>query len=202
MYDVLVIGGGPAGMTAAIYLKRANLNVAFIEKGAPGGKMTETYLIENYPGFPSINGADLALAMYQQTLNLNIPHLYGEVKSVEKTPEGFTVKTEFEEFQAQKIIVATGTVSRKLHIPGEDQFLGKGISFCAVCDGSLYKDKTVAVIGGGNSAFRKHYLPPIHVHIIVRSSRSGGRILNQSRSRSNITIHKENETLAFWEMPF
>ncbi|HOE77220.1 MAG TPA: thioredoxin-disulfide reductase [Bacilli bacterium] len=202
MYDVLVIGGGPAGMTAAIYLKRANLNVAFIEKGAPGGKMTETYLIENYPGFPSINGADLALAMYQQTLNLNIPHLYGEVKSVEKTPEGFTVKTEFEEFQAQKIIVATGTVSRKLHIPGEDQFLGKGISFCAVCDGSLYKDKTVAVIGGGNSAFEESiYLSRLvqHVHIIVRSSRFRAEeaLIKKVEAVPNITIHKENETLAF-----
>ena len=140
MYDALVIGGGPAGMTAAIYLKRANLNVALIEKGAPGGKMTETYLIENYPGFPLINGADLALAMYQQIVNLNIPHLYGEVKAVEKNKDGFIVKTDYEEHPAAKVIVATGTVSRNFISRG-NEYLGKGISFCAVCDDRFTKTK-------------------------------------------------------------
>lgn len=202
MYDALVIGGGPAGMTAAIYLKRANLNVALIEKGAPGGKMTETYLIENYPGFPLINGADLALAMYQQIVNLNIPHLYGEVKAVEKNKDGFIVKTDYEEHPAAKVIVATGTVSRKLHIPGENEYLGKGISFCAVCDGSLYKDKVVAVIGGGNSAFEESiYLSRLvkHVHIIVRSSRYRAEeaLIKKVEALPNVTTHKENETIAF-----
>lgn len=202
MYDALVIGGGPAGMTAAIYLKRANLNVALIEKGAPGGKMTETYLIENYPGFPLINGADLALAMYQQIVNLNIPHLYGEVKAVEKNKDGFIVKTDYEEHPAAKVIVATGTVSRKLHIPGENEYLGKGISFCVVCDGSLYKDKVVAVIGGGNSAFEESiYLSRLvkHVHIIVRSSRYRAEeaLIKKVEALPNVTIHKENETIAF-----
>ena len=130
-YDVIIVGAGPAGMTAAIYAARADMNVLLLDKLAPGGQIINTNEIQNYPGVGTINGAELAYQMFEHTQQFdNIAFDYGTVKS----------------------ILATGTRPRCLDIPGEDKFRGNGISWCAICDGAQYRDRDVVVIGGGNSA--------------------------------------------------
>jgi thioredoxin reductase (NADPH) len=156
IYDTLIIGAGPAGMTAAIYASRGNLKVGIIERNVPGGQIVYTQAIENYPGFKTINGVDLAMAIYEQTMEKNVDFLYEDVTSLIKNDDGlFSLKTSENEHQAKTVIVATGQANRKLSVPGEDRLIGKGISFCALCDGALYKDKDVLVVGGGNSAFEE-----------------------------------------------
>ena len=152
IYDLIIIGAGPAGLNAAIYACRAGLKVAVIEQDAPGGKMVKTEKIENYIGVPAINGAELGLTMFNQATSFGAEYLYGSVQSIEK---GFKVICDSGEYEAKRIIVATGTKERKLGIPGEEKFYGRGVSYCAVCDGALYKDQDMAVIGGGNSALQE-----------------------------------------------
>ncbi|WP_374696484.1 NAD(P)/FAD-dependent oxidoreductase [Spiroplasma endosymbiont of Polydrusus formosus] len=156
IYDILVIGAGPSGMTAAIYGARAMAKIAMIEKGAPGGKVTKTSEIENYPGFESIQGYDLAIKMFQQTQKFKIPYLADCVMNITKIDNLFKLKLfSKKEVLAKAVIVATGTVERKLCVPGELELEGRGVSYCAVCDGSLYKRKGVVVVGGGYAAFEE-----------------------------------------------
>lgn len=154
-YDVIIIGAGPAGMTAAVYATRAGLKTAMLEKAAPGGKMIKTFEIENWPGIKSINGADLAFQMFDHSTHFGAEYLYGDVKKIIDGNDYKTVITEDETYQTRTIIVATGTQERLLRIPGETEYSGKGVSYCAVCDGAFYKDKVVTVIGGGNSALEE-----------------------------------------------
>ena len=154
-YDVIIVGAGPAGMTAAIYAARADMNVLLLDKLAPGGQIINTNEIENYPGVGTINGAELAYQMFEHTQQFdNIAFDYGTVKSI--TDEGKVKRVLCEEddkeFTAKAIILANGTRPRCLDIPGEDKFRGNGISWCAICDGAQYRDRDVVVIGGGNSA--------------------------------------------------
>lgn len=154
-YDVIIVGAGPAGMTAAIYAARADMNVLLLDKLAPGGQIINTNEIQNYPGVGTINGAELAYQMFEHTQQFdNIAFDYGTVKSI--TDEGKVKRVLCEEddkeFTAKAIILATGTRPRCLDIPGEDKFRGNGISWCAICDGAQYRDRDVVVIGGGNSA--------------------------------------------------
>ena len=152
-YDVMIIGGGPAGLTAAVYASRAGLKTAILERGVPGGKMTETYEIENYPGFTSVNGADLAAQMFEHATKFGAEYLYGDVAKLENDGDvKKAILADGTEYLAKAVIIATGTIERKLGVPGEKEYAGRGVSYCAVCDGAFFRNKTVTVIGGGNSA--------------------------------------------------
>ena len=173
-YDTIVIGAGVAGMTAAIYLKRANTNVLLLEKEMPGGQINKTTEIENYPGFTKINGTDLALSIYEQVKQNNIDYKYGNVIDIILKRNKKIVKTNKEEFECKNIILATGRVPKKLGLENEEKLVGRGISYCAICDGMFFKDKIVAIIGGGNSALQAAlYLSNIctKVYVINRSTK-------------------------------
>lgn len=150
-YDVLIIGAGPAGMTAGIYAKRANLKVAMLEKYVPGGQIVNTAEIENYTGFQKMSGFELATSMLNHTESLGVELLYEEVLKVEDLGKVKRVTTSANVYETKVVIIASGTVPRRLGVPGEDNLASRGISWCAICDGPMYKDKDVIVIGGGNS---------------------------------------------------
>lgn len=171
IYDVVIIGAGPAGMSAAIYAKRAGLSVGMIEYSAPGGKMVKTAEILNYPSFTQINGVDLSLKMFEQVQNLEVDYLYGEVIDLKDGNIKEIICKDGTVYQGKVVIVATGTNPNPLNIPGEDTFISKGVSYCAICDGSFFKNKVVAVIGGGNSALEESlYLTQFvdKLYIIIR----------------------------------
>lgn len=153
MYDIVIIGAGPAGLTAAVYARRAGKSVLVLEKAGFGGQITYSHKIENYPSHASISGTELADMMVEQALSQGADVELEEALSVTKCDDGsFLVKTDFSEYQAKAVIIATGAKHRHLGVEGEENFVGGGISFCAVCDGAFYAGKEVAVIGGGNSA--------------------------------------------------
>lgn len=153
MYDIIIIGAGPAGLTAAVYARRAGKTVLLIEKETFGGQITLSPHVENYPFARPMSGTELSDILVEQVMSLGAEVEVDAVTAVaEKADHTFAVKTEYSEFEARAIIIATGLKHRRLGIPGEDKFIGRGISFCAVCDGAFYKDKTVAVVGGGNTA--------------------------------------------------
>lgn len=152
MYDVIVIGAGPGGMTAALYASRADLSVLVIERGAPGGQLMNTAEVENYPGFASIEGPDLALKMYENSSNFGATHAYGNVVKLETEGSIRKVITEDETYEAKTVIIASGSDHRKIGVPGEEELAGRGVSYCAVCDGAFFKDRHLYVIGGGDSA--------------------------------------------------
>ena len=155
MYDIIVVGAGPAGLTAAVYGLRAGKTVLILEKGAFGGQVTFSPKIENYPGMTQISGNELADKMVEQALYQGADVEVEEVYEI-KNGDGFkTVVTDMGEHQAKAVIIATGAAHRRLGVEGEEKFIGEGISFCAVCDGAFYADKEVAVIGGGNSALQE-----------------------------------------------
>lgn len=154
-FDCVIIGAGVSGMTAAIYLKRFNQNIVLLEKMGYGGQINQTLKIENYPGFSSIDGPTLAQNIYQQIQNLKIPYHYGNVLEIKFENTLFKVITDMEEIECKSIILATGRTPRQLGIEKEQDLIGRGISYCATCDGMLYKDKEVAIIGGGNSALEE-----------------------------------------------
>lgn len=152
-YDLVVIGAGPAGMSAALYGSRAGLKTVVLESEAPGGKLTKTHKISNYPGVGEQGGADLAAKMFEQALMFGATYEYGNVVKVNKDKtielqDGTVI-------EGKAVIVATGTKERNLNIPGEAENIGKGVSFCAVCDGAFFRGKEVVVIGGGNSALEE-----------------------------------------------
>lgn len=154
-YDCIIIGAGPAGVGAAIYLQRANRKICIIEKNVPGGKLNTISTIENYLGFESINGPDLALNLYKQINKLNIELKNEEALSIEALPDKKIVKTNKGQYESDFVILATGRKTKKLHLKDEETLEGRGISYCAVCDGPLYKNKEVVVIGGGTSAVQE-----------------------------------------------
>ncbi len=153
-YDVVIVGAGPSGMTAAIYAIRANMKVLLLDKLAPGGQIINTNEIENYPGLGQINGAELAIKMFEHTQELGVEFDYKTVVRIED--QGKLKKVYCEEddavFTTKSVIIASGTKPRCLNVPGEENFTGNGISWCAICDGAQYRGKDVVVIGGGNSA--------------------------------------------------
>lgn len=192
IYDILIIGAGPGGITAAIYGARAMAKIAMIEKGAPGGKITKTSEIENYPGFDSIQGPDLALKMFEQTQKLNIPYLAERVTNITKKDNLFELDLlSGKKLFAKVVIVATGTVERKLGIPGEIELNSRGVSYCAVCDGALYRRKDVVVVGGGYSAIEEAmYLARFvnKVYLIHRRDqfRADMNIVNKAKANPKI----------------
>ena len=157
MYDIIIIGGGPAGLTAALYAKRANKSVLVIEKATFGGQITFSPKVENIPGFLSLSGNEFAEKMIEQVLEQGADVEMAEVTGISKN-DTFTVHTDSGDFEGKTVIIATGAKHRMLGLPREEQFVGEGISFCAVCDGAFYEGKTVAVIGGGNSALQEAIL--------------------------------------------
>jgi len=158
MTDIIVIGAGPAGLTAAIYALRAGKTVKVLEKGNFGGQITFSPKIENYPGFTQISGAELADMLVEQALTQGADIDIEEVEGIYKTGDIFMVKTDCGEHDCRAVIIATGAKHRHLGVPGEDKYIGDGISFCAVCDGAFYAGKKVIMIGGGNSALQEALL--------------------------------------------
>lgn len=153
MYDLIIIGGGMSGYTSAIYAVRYKLKTLVLEKSS-GGIILDTPIVQNFPGFKSISGKELMQKVKEQAKELGAEIETGEAQKVEKKKDEFLVKTEEKSYSARSVIIASGTERRKLGIPGEDEFTGRGVSFCATCDAAFFKNKTVAIIGGGNSAFR------------------------------------------------
>ena len=192
MFDILIIGSGPAGMTAAIYGARTNLRVGIIEKSAPGGAMVNTSKIENYPGYSSVDGASLSFAMFEQVMNLGVEFFGYEVQKIILEDDGtFNIVTNEETLRSKTVIIATGTKNKKLGVIGEDKYSGYGISWCAICDGNFYKGKDVAVIGGGNSALEEAlYLANIvkKVYVIHRREefRADNIIVQKLKEKDNV----------------
>lgn len=201
-YDVLIIGAGPAGLTAAIYLARNNVNVALIEAKTPGGKISQQSKIENYPGFNSVSGAELSISMFSQARENGAKFIIGKVISIEnkdklikliKLENGLMLESKY-------LIIATGMQNI---IPKEiiniEKFNNKGVSYCVVCDGPLFKDKVCGIIGGGNSAFEEgNYLSSIakEVHIFVRDKIiAEQRLVDNVEKQDNIFIHRNAQVL-------
>lgn len=193
MRKCIIIGAGPAGMNAALYLKRAGIDVVLIEKEVPGGEMLKTNKIENYLGFESIDGGELALKMSKQIKDLGIKIMKDKVLKVTKNDK-FIVETEKEKLEADYVIVATGRTPRKLGLRGEDVLTGKGISYCAVCDGAFYRGKEVAVIGGGDAALTEAlYLSDLcaKVYVVVRRDLRASEVLqSRVKAKENIIVLK------------
>lgn len=193
MRKCIIIGAGPAGMNAALYLKRAGIDVVLIEKEVPGGEMLKTNKIENYLGFESIDGGELALKMSKQIKDLGIKIMKDKVLKVTKNDK-FIVETEKEKLEADYVIVATGRTPRKLGLRGEDVLTGKGISYCAVCDGAFYRGKEVAVIGGGDAALTEAlYLSDLcaKVYVVVRRDLRANEVLqSRVKAKENIIVLK------------
>ena len=154
MYEILIVGGGPAGLTAAIYAARAGKHVAVLERGSTGGQIISAPLVENYPGIPSVSGTELARQMTEQACTFGAEIVYTEAVGLEKTPAGFRVLCTDGVREAKTVILATGAAHRQLGLPGETTLVGCGISYCAVCDGAFYEGADVAVVGGGDTALQ------------------------------------------------
>lgn len=152
IYDVIIIGAGPAGMTAAVYASRANMSTLMIERGVPGGQMTNTEEIENYPGYDSILGPELSNKMFEHAKKFGAEYAYGDIKQIIDGKEYKTVDAGTKQYKARSIIIATGAQFKKLGVPGESEFGGRGVSYCAVCDGAFFKGRELVVVGGGDSA--------------------------------------------------
>ena len=191
-YDVVVIGAGPGGMTAALYAARANLNVAMLDRGIYGGQMNNTDDIENYPGFTTIKGPELGEKMYQGAVKAGVNFVYGDVQNVTVDDQQMKhIQTDSDELVASAVIIATGSNNRKLGVPGEEKFSGKGVSYCAVCDGSFFKGKNVTVVGGGDSAISEGlYLANVTdgVNVIHRRDQLRAQKVLQNRAFDNDKI--------------
>lgn len=152
IYDVVIIGAGPAGMTSAVYTSRANLSTIMIERGIPGGQMANTEEVENYPGYESILGPELANKMLDHAKKFGTEYAYGDVKQIIDEKPYKIIDLGSKQYKAKAVIVATGNKAKLLGVPGEKEFAGRGVSYCAVCDGAFFRNKELIVIGGGDSA--------------------------------------------------
>jgi thioredoxin reductase (NADPH) len=192
IYQVVIIGGGPAGLTAGLYCARSRFNTLLIEKGIIGGQITNAERVENYPGFPKgISGIELGQLIHEQATSYGLETLLAEVAKVVPGRKHNLISTSEGDFVAESIIIASGSQFRKLGVPGEDKFVGKGVSYCATCDGPLFKDKTVAVIGGGDAAVTEAlYLSKFasSVKVIHRRSQLRASKILQERAMSEPKI--------------
>ena len=152
IYDVIIIGAGPAGMTAAVYTSRGSLSTLMLERGVPGGQMANTEEIENYPGFDHILGPDLSTKMFEHAKKFGAEYAYGDVTDIIDGRDYKTIVVGTKEYKARAIIITTGAEYRKIGIPGEEELAGRGVSYCAVCDGAFFRKKELVVVGGGDSA--------------------------------------------------
>ncbi len=193
MYDLIIIGAGPAGLSAALYASRAGASVLVLDGGAPGGKLSLTAEIENYPGFIK-KGPELAYAMFEHCLSFGAKYEYGHVTSIKVDENQKIVCVDEKEYSTKYVFIATGTKERKMGIPLEEEMTGRGVSYCAVCDGPFFKNKDVCVIGGGNSAIEEAtYLSDIanKVHVIVRRDvlRADQYLIDKMNKKENIELH-------------
>ncbi|MFH5807629.1 thioredoxin-disulfide reductase [Lactiplantibacillus plantarum] len=187
-YDVIIIGAGPAGMTAALYASRANLSVLLLDRGIYGGQMNNTAAIENYPGFKSVLGPDLAKDMYESATQFGAEYAYGSVESVEDRGDVKIVTTDSDTFETKALVIGTGSEYRKLGVTGEDMYGGRGVSYCAVCDGAFFRNKHVVVVGGGDSAIEEGtYLTQLadKVTVIHRRDQLRAQQILQDRAFAN-----------------
>ncbi|OMP68258.1 thioredoxin-disulfide reductase [Domibacillus epiphyticus] len=152
IYDVIIIGAGPAGMTAAVYTSRANLSTLMIERGVPGGQMANTEEVENYPGYDHILGPELSTKMFDHAKKFGAEYAYGDIKNITDGKEYKTIDAGSKQYKARAIIITTGAQYKKIGVPGENELGGRGVSYCAVCDGAFFKGKDLVVVGGGDSA--------------------------------------------------
>ncbi len=152
MFDCIIIGAGPAGMTSALYLLRSNKSVAIIEKNSFGGKIALAHNVENYPGKMKMSGIEFSDELLEQITAAGCEFVYDEAVSIEKSGDSFNVRCSSETISGKTVIIAAGTENRPLGVENEENYVGKGVSYCALCDGAFYKDKAVAVVGGGNTA--------------------------------------------------
>ncbi len=192
MYDVVVIGAGPGGMTAALYTARSNLKTLLLERGIPGGQLNNTAEIENYTGFSSIMGPILATDMYEQVMKFGIEYDFGAVKEVVDRQSYKEVHAGNKIYRTRTVIIATGAEHRKLDVPGEAELNGRGVSYCAVCDGAFFKDEPIVVIGGGDSAVEEgNYLTQFanKVTIIHRRDELRAKKILQERAFQNEKIN-------------
>lgn len=193
MYDVVIVGGGPAGLTAGIYAARAKLKTLLIERGMVGGLAATTEFIENYPGFSEpISGPELMSRMEEQAKRFGLELLYAHVETVQKEGQSFVVKTEENQIACRAVIIATGAHPQKLNVKGEDLFHGRGVSYCATCDGAFFKGKQVAVVGGGDAAIEEAiFLTKFahQVYVIHRRDQLRATKLIQERARQNPRIN-------------
>ena len=192
--DILILGGGPAGLSAALYAKRAGLVPVVLERSIYGGQVTNTPEVENYPGILNITGVDLAMALYNQVTNLGVEIRLEEPVSYRLDADPKVVATPHETYEARAVIIANGAKRRTLGCPGEEVLSGKGVSYCATCDGAFFKGREVAIVGGGNTALEDALFLANNcstVHLIHRRDQfRGSQILVDSvLARENIVIH-------------
>lgn len=188
IYDVIIIGAGPAGMTAAVYTSRANLSTLMIERGIPGGQMANTEDVENYPGFESILGPELSNKMFEHAKKFGAEYAYGDIKEVIDGKEYKVVKAGSKEYKARAVIIAAGAEYKKIGVPGEKELGGRGVSYCAVCDGAFFKGKELVVVGGGDSAVEEGvYLTRFasKVTIVHRRDKLRAQSILQARAFDN-----------------
>lgn len=193
MYDIIIIGAGPAGMTAALYAAQARKNILVLEKEACGGQILKAYKVKNYPGFKEISGFDFASNLYTQLTDLNVKIKFEEVLGINIKNNLKEVITKKGNYLAKSIIIATGAKNRKLNLNNEDRLIGKGVSYCTTCDGMFFKEKVVAVYGGGNSAIDGAlYLSDIckKVYLIYRRKdfKENNKNLNELKEKNNIEL--------------
>ncbi len=191
-YELIIVGGGPAGMTAAVYASRAGLKTLMIEGSAPGGKLIKTAEISNWPGITEINGADLAFKMFEHSTAFGAEADFKEVIKVDKLEDDIIVEcADNDRLISKAVIIATGTKERLLNIPNEERLTGRGVSYCAVCDGAFFRDKIVTVVGGGNSALEESlYLTTFakKIYLIIRRDVFRGDELAQQKVINNPKI--------------
>lgn len=182
-YDVIIIGAGPGGLTAALYASRANLSVLILDRGLYGGQMNNTDAIDNYPGFSEIKGPELGEKMYNSIMKFGAEFEYGDVQTVTLDGDQKIVKTDTAEYSTHALIIATGADHRHLNVPGEDEYSGKGVSYCAVCDAAFFRDEDIAVIGGGDSAIEEGIY-------LAQSAKSVTVIHRRDQLRAQPTLQK------------
>lgn len=202
-YDVVIVGAGPAGLTAAIYAVRANMSVLVLDRLAPGGQMINTNEIENYTGAGRVNGAELSMKMFEHTQELGVAFDYKTITEIRDNGQTKTLLCEEDdsEITTRTIIIATGTTPRMLKVDGEGTYAGTGISWCAICDGAQYRDKAVVVIGGGNSAVEESiYLAGITSSLTIVTDydlTADPKACDQLRAMPNVTVYPYQKVLEF-----
>lgn len=193
-YDVLILGGGPAGLTAALYAKRAGISALVLERAVYGGQMANTPAVENYPGILTTSGVELAMALYEQVTGLGVEVRLEEPVSYQLDTEIKAVATSRGLYEAKTVIIANGVKRRTLGCPGEERLAGRGVSYCATCDGAFFRGQEVVIVGGGNTALEDALFLANNcaaVHLIHRRDQlRGSHILAEAvKKRENITIH-------------
>ena len=192
-YDIIIVGGGPAGMTAALYALRNDKTVLILEKESFGGQIATSPRLENYPTIPSISGSEWSDLVFTQIMNLGAEFELEEVEKVEKIENVFHIKTNYSEYECKAVIIANGVKPRKMGLPNEDELVGKGISYCAVCDGPFYKGKEIYLVGDANTALQyalllSSYCPKVHMLTLFDKLFGDTILINRVLQTENIDI--------------